>query len=82
MHLNRNGGAGSKAYSLRGEAAGSRHARPQRLRMNLFPDLFGAMRGGGPAGSTGTASLTVFPSTFHDSAPSWDSLDALVSTLY
>ena len=46
--------------------------------MSLFPDLFGAMRGGGGSSTAPTGPLAVFPSAFHDAAPSWDQLDEMV----
>ena len=48
--------------------------RQPQLRMNLF-QAFNGMRGGGSAGSSASPSL--LPSAFHDTAPSWDSLEAM-----
>ena len=47
--------------------------------MNLFPDVFNRMRGGGPADSRSPAAkLTQCPAAFHETAPSWEALDALI----
>ena len=46
-----------------------------RSRMSLFPDVFSRMRGGGAAAP---APVSTFPTAFHDAAPSWVVLDAMV----
>jgi len=65
-------------------SAGLQAARPfsyryltaATLRMSVFPNLFG-MRGGGSSDASGST-LAIFPSAFHDAAPSWESLDKMV----
>jgi len=65
--------AGAPAVSSRSSTSG---AQPSSLRMNVFPNLFSGMRGGGS--SDAAAPVAIFPSAFHDAAPTWEKLDGMV----
>jgi len=69
-------GAAASAGLQAARPFSSRYLTATTLRMSVFPNLFG-MRGGGSSDASGST-LAIFPSAFHDAAPSWESLDKMV----
>jgi len=49
-------------------------------RMNLFKDISGALRGGASSSTMPAADVELFPSSFHDAAPSWATLEEQVKS--
>jgi len=76
VRLSAAGGERTHTAAAPGVRLAGRGLLQARLRMNLFPNLFGAMRGGGPSAAS-AGPVAVFPSAFRDAAPAWDVLDQM-----